>query len=122
MKNAGSVIKFVFVAVFEGKCDVATSPTHKLTRSQTNLIQTGKLNIASCSAGDLVLVVFDFNYKNYTILQASNVLYFLHTDSYEPMGLKHPEPLQTMKLYAMAVVVDKEYCHAKKVNNIYAIL
>lgn len=106
--------------VYEGKCDAATSPTRfreKLTTSQTNLIQAGKISIASCNPGDPVLVVWDNVYQNFIILQESSILHFLNSDCLESLGLKPPTDGSQRKLYSTAEVVDKEYCHARKVCN-----
>lgn len=105
--------------VVEGKCDAATSPTRireKLTTSQTNLIQSGKLSISSCNIGDPVLVVWENTYQNYVILQESSILYFLNSDCLDILGLRPPSDGSHRKLYATAEVTDKEYCHARKVS------
>ncbi|XP_063236188.1 RB1-inducible coiled-coil protein 1 [Bacillus rossius redtenbacheri] len=113
--------------------DVATSPEpaqrsllseqamkEKLTRSQTSLVQQGKISIASCNPGDAVLVMWDDEHCNYTIVQDTSTLYFLHSDYVEGLGLK-PTPDGFGRRYSSGEVIDKEYCHAKKPENRYRV-
>lgn len=103
---------------FIGKVDAATSPKRhrdKLTKSQTTLIKTGKLSIDSCNGGESVLVIWDKEHEKYMILQESAYLFFLHSDCLETLGLKE-SVLGDRKQYCIGEVIDKEYCHAKKVR------
>lgn len=95
--------------------DAATSPVKTRKRSEISSTKTGKLNIDSCKPGDLVLVVWDVQHQNFKILQDTNSLYFLNADSHESLGLKVVEG-QPNKLYCYGEVVEKEYCHARKVS------
>ncbi|XP_008194411.1 RB1-inducible coiled-coil protein 1 isoform X1 [Tribolium castaneum] len=111
------------VAVCEGAAataDAATSPVKTRKRSETSSPKAGKLNIDSCKAGDLVLVVWDIQHQNFKILQESSSLYFLNADCLESLGLKVVDG-QPNKLYCYAEVVEKEYCHARKDEN-YSLL
>jgi RB1-inducible coiled-coil protein 1 len=106
------------VAVCEGAAtsDAATSPLKSRKRSEMSWSRPGKLNIDSCKAGDLVLVVWDMTHQNFKILQESGSLYFLNADCLESLGLKVADG-QPNKLYCYAEVVEKEYCHARKDEN-----
>lgn len=106
------------VAVYEGKVDAATSPKKhrdKLTRSQTSLVKCGKLSIDTCNKGDNVLVVWDKEHQKYMILQESDYLFFLNSDCLEILGLRDQNE-DDRKMYCICEVVEKEYCHAKKVK------
>ncbi|XP_012255239.2 RB1-inducible coiled-coil protein 1 isoform X2 [Athalia rosae] len=105
-------------------CDVATSPEpirhqpsahlrEKLTRSTASLIQQDRISISSCNPGDVVLVLWDSEHRNYIILQESPMLYFLHSDCVNTLDLR-VEPDGSRRLYVIAEVIRKEYCHAKK--------
>ncbi|KAJ9589364.1 hypothetical protein L9F63_017416, partial [Diploptera punctata] len=114
--------------------DAATSPDpihrtlqddhpfrEKLTRSTTSLIQQGKISIVSCNIGDSILVVWDEEHRNYTILQETSTRYFLHSDSLDVLGLRPSSDGSPRRLYSTGEVVDKEYCHAKKSENRYRV-
>lgn len=101
-----------------GKVDATTSPIkhkEKLTTSQSSLVKSGTINIDSCKVDDVVLVVWDQQRENYTIFQQSAYLYFLHTECIEPLGLK-PTGNEPRKMYCIAKVTQKEFCHARKVS------
>ncbi|GLG97015.1 Uncharacterized protein GBIM_03857 [Gryllus bimaculatus] len=116
-----------------GSRDAATSPDpasrnlhedrlrDKLSQSTTTLIQQGKISIMSCNIGDAVLVVWDEEHQNYTILQESSTLYFLHTDCLDSLGLKIQSGDSPRRLYSTGEVIEKEYCHAKKAENRYRV-
>nr|CAD7571113.1 unnamed protein product [Timema californicum] len=74
-----------------------------------------------CNAGDSVLVVWDENHRNYTILQEGNTLYFLHSDCLETMDLKPGCDGMPTRLYSTGEVLNKEYCQAKKSENRYRV-
>nr|CAD7399453.1 unnamed protein product [Timema cristinae] len=74
-----------------------------------------------CNAGDSVLVVWDENHRNYTILQEGNTLYFLHSDCLETMDLKPGCDSMPTRLYSTGEVINKEYCQAKKSENRYRV-
>lgn len=89
----------------------------KLTKSTTNLVQQGKININSCNPGDVVVVIWDSAHRNYILLQDSQTFYFLNSDCIGDLDLKSPgtDGMPT-KMYAIAEVVEKEYCSARKVR------
>lgn len=107
-----SLIKICFLGA--ATADAATSPVKMRKRSEISSPRTGKLNIDSCKPGDLVLVVWDLAHQNFKILQESSCLYFLNAECLDSLGLKIVDG-QPNKLYCYAEVVDKEYCHARKV-------
>ncbi|KAF5307853.1 hypothetical protein FQR65_LT06585 [Abscondita terminalis] len=111
------------VAICEGKVNTATSPIkeiNKLTKSQVSLIKSSKLSIDSCHTGDIVLILWDPLYKNYRIIQESTHLYFLHSDCLESLGL-NIKSKDDRKPYYTGEVIEKDYCHAKKVGNRYNV-
>ncbi|XP_021922149.1 RB1-inducible coiled-coil protein 1 isoform X2 [Zootermopsis nevadensis] len=108
--------------------DAATSPDpsqhrlqEKLTQSTTSLIQQGKISISSCNIGDSVLVVWDEEHRNYTILQETATLYFLHSDCLDTLGLCPGSDGSPRRLYSTGEVTDKEYCYARKSENRYRV-
>ena len=62
------------------------------------------------------MVVWNEEHHNYTILQETNTLYFLHSDCLDVLGLRPSSDGIPRRLYSTGEVVEKEYCHAKKVN------
>ncbi|KAK4880673.1 hypothetical protein RN001_008819 [Aquatica leii] len=111
------------VAICEGKVNAATSPIKpisKLTKSEVSLVKSSKLSIDSCHAGDLVLILWDPSYKNYRIIQESSHLYFLHSDCLETLDL-NIKSREDRKPYYTGEVIEKDYCHAKKVGNRYNV-
>ncbi|KAB0797111.1 hypothetical protein PPYR_08105 [Photinus pyralis] len=111
------------VAVCEGKVNAATSPINlneKLTKSQISFVKSNKLSIDSCQSGDIVLILWDPAYRNFRIIQESSHLFFLHSDCLEMFGL-NIRSTENRKLYYMGEVIEKDYCHAKKVGNRYNV-
>ena len=86
------------------------------TKSTASLVQQGKISITSCSVGDAVLVIWNVEHANYTILQENSTLFFLHSDCLDILGLRPSSDGSPRRLYSTAQVVEKEYCHAKKVR------
>lgn len=81
------------------------------------------VTINSCSKDDIVLIVWNSLHEQYTIVQDSSVLYFLHADSHSPMRLlpKQDNDSTTRTSFCIGKVTDKEYCHAKKDENRYKV-
>ncbi|XP_076271158.1 autophagy-related 17 isoform X2 [Rhynchophorus ferrugineus] len=105
------------VSVCEEKLDASTSPPetampYDLSRSEISPRQR-RLNIDTCRAGDIVLVLWDAKHHNYKILQESKHIYFLHSDSLEVLGLTIVDN-NPNKAHCIGEVIDKEYCHARK--------
>nr|CAD7257996.1 unnamed protein product [Timema shepardi] len=84
-------------------------------------VESQAAKIINCNAGDSVLVVWDENHRNYTILQEGNTLYFLHSDCLETMDLKPGCDGMPTRLYSTGEVINKEYCQAKKSENRYRV-
>lgn len=97
--------------------DIASHFKDKLTRSTTNLIQQARISISSCNPGDVILVLWDPHHRNYILLQESSTLYFLHSDCVDTLDLGVNSDGTPKRMYAVAEVIDKEYCHAKKVRS-----
>jgi len=120
------------IALCDGEAglrDAATSPDparktqmkEKLTKSTTSLIQQGKVSVGSCNIGETVLVVWEEGYHSYMVLQESSTLYFLHPDSLAAMSLFLSSDGTPRRIYSLAEVVEKEYCHARKPGNRYNV-
>ncbi|XP_076271166.1 autophagy-related 17 isoform X7 [Rhynchophorus ferrugineus] len=112
------------VSVCEEKLDASTSPPetampYDLSRSEISPRQR-RLNIDTCRAGDIVLVLWDAKHHNYKILQESKHIYFLHSDSLEVLGLTIVDN-NPNKAHCIGEVIDKEYCHARKNGNRYKV-
>jgi len=88
----------------------------KVTEKVAKMVQQGVVTINSCNPGDIVLVVWDTVHCNYAVYQESATLYFLHSDCVDALNEgMNPNGLRKCVL---AEVVDKEYCHARKVRSI----
>lgn len=82
----------------------------------------GGVTINSCSKDDIVLIAWNATHEQYTIIQDSSILYFLHAESYNDMKLV-TVPASTYPKVCVCIgkVTDKEYCHAKKDENRYKV-
>lgn len=73
----------------------------------------------SCSKGDQVFVVWNEKHWQYLVVQDSSTHYFLHGESYSGLNLKIPNSTESEKLphplFVIGRVLEKEYCHARKV-------
>lgn len=82
----------------------------------------GGVTINSCSKDDVVLIVWNSAHDQYTVVQDSSILYFLHAESYNDMKLVTVAPSSYPRVcYCIGKVTDKEYCHAKKDENRYKV-
>ncbi|KAK2584450.1 hypothetical protein KPH14_006829 [Odynerus spinipes] len=83
------------------------------------LVQQGRITVTTCNPGDVVLVVWDPVHWSYALLQESSTLYFVNSDCVGTLGFTTDG---TPKRYeAMAEVIDKEYCIARKPTNRYRV-
>lgn len=83
---------------------------------------SGGLTINSCSKDDVVLIVWNSAHEQYTVVQDSTVLYFLHAESYHDMKLVTvPSSSFPSTSFCVGKVTEKEYCHAKKDENRYKV-
>lgn len=83
---------------------------------------SGGVTINSCSKDDVVLIVWNSAHEQYTVVQDSSILYFLHAESYNEMKLVTVPPSSCPKVcFCIGKVTDKEYCHAKKDENRYKV-
>jgi RB1-inducible coiled-coil protein 1 len=118
------------VSLYKEKLDLVMSEKHKLEKDlEKEKAKRAKMNnlaqgiaINSCIKDDTVMVVWNSMYEQYTIVQDSSVLYFLHADSYNDLQLS-PVPSNSFPrtCYCIGRVVNKEYCHAKKDENRYKV-
>lgn len=83
---------------------------------------SGGITINSCSKDDVVMIVWNNAHEQYTVIQDSSILYFLHAESYNDMKLVTVPPNTYPRVcYCIGKVTDKEYCHAKKDENRYKV-
>lgn len=83
---------------------------------------SGGVTINSCSKDDVVLIVWNTAHEQYTVVQDSSILYFLHAESYNDMKLTTVPPSTYPRVcFCIGKVTDKEYCHAKKDENRYKV-
>lgn len=79
--------------------------------------------IESCAVGDLVTIVWNPTHEQYTLVQDSQTLYFLHAESYADLGLVTPVGPGTLPaiLHTFGIVTKKDYCRARKDENRYKV-
>ncbi|XP_058061524.1 RB1-inducible coiled-coil protein 1 [Anopheles bellator] len=78
--------------------------------------------LVSCSEGDTVTFVFNPAYTQYTIVQDSKFLFFVHESSYEELNLQPLVPgVIPMVSFGIGTVVYKEFCHARRDDNRYRV-
>lgn len=101
----------------------SSSPSSKLTSSQSQNLLKNSIPLESCATDDVVIVVWNSTHKQYTIVQESKILYFLHGDSYSGLNLAPPAEGCTFPAvnYCIGRMVEKEYCHARKAENRYNV-
>ncbi|XP_053694143.1 RB1-inducible coiled-coil protein 1 isoform X2 [Sabethes cyaneus] len=98
----------------------------KLQLTRDLEIQQNRLSVAvstqTCLKGNTVLVEYNSTYNQYTIVQNSPVLYFLHADSYPAFNMT-PLVVGEVPLIVscIGIVTDKDYCHARKDENRYKV-
>ncbi|KAG5684501.1 hypothetical protein PVAND_013731 [Polypedilum vanderplanki] len=121
------------VSVYKEKLEHVQSEKRKLEkdlekekakRAKLNSLAQGNggVTINSCSKDDIVLVVWNSIHEQYTIVQDSSILYFLHAESYNNLSLSTVPPNTCPRVcYCIGRVLDKEYCHAKKDENRYKV-
>lgn len=121
------------VSLYKEKLEVVQNEKRKLEkdlekerakRAKLSSLAQGNagLTINSCSKDDIVLIVWNSVHEQYTIVQESSILYFLHAESYNDLRLSSVPPNTCPKVcYCIGRVMDKEYCHAKKDENRYKV-
>ncbi|XP_049533094.1 RB1-inducible coiled-coil protein 1 isoform X2 [Anopheles darlingi] len=78
--------------------------------------------LVSCSEGDTVSFVWNPAYTQYTVMQASEFLYFLHESSYAELGLQTLVPGEIPRVtFGIGTVIHKEFCHARRDDNRYRV-
>uniref|UniRef100_A0A336K3N1 RB1-inducible coiled-coil protein 1 n=1 Tax=Culicoides sonorensis TaxID=179676 RepID=A0A336K3N1_CULSO len=94
----------------------------KLAKYQTDC---GKrtATIESCSVGDLVTIVWNPAHEQFTLVQDSQTLYFLHADSYADLGISAPSVPGTLPaiMHTFGIITKKDYCRARKDENRYKV-
>ncbi|XP_023233220.1 RB1-inducible coiled-coil protein 1-like [Centruroides sculpturatus] len=83
-------------------------------------ISTDKVSVLTCEIGDVVLLCFDEKHDNYMVFYLGPVLHFLHTECLETLGFKNVSD-ENRRSWALAEVIEKEYCLAKKPHNRYKV-
>ncbi|XP_026487312.1 RB1-inducible coiled-coil protein 1 isoform X1 [Vanessa tameamea] len=86
-------------------------------------LASGTLSLSSCLPGHTVLVLWDPQHLNYTVLQEASIMYFVHGDCLSALDLSIQVKNESeRRLYAIGTVESKEYCYAKKSGNRYQML
>lgn len=85
----------------------------KVAEKVAKMVEQEIFTVVTCNPGDTVLVVWDTVHCNYAIYQESPTLYFLHSDCVDALNMGMN---QNSRKCVLAEVIDKEYCHAKKVR------
>lgn len=101
------------------RCGCTTCLTHvqkKMQKTATKLTEMGHITVTSCDPGDNVLMFWDPTHGTYTLYQESTTLYFLNTDSSSELDLGSNPDESTKNTQSIVEVVDKQYCHARKVK------
>lgn len=95
----------------------------KLMKFQSDSSGKRSATIESCSVGDLVTIVWNPTHEQYTLVQDSQTLYFLHADCYTDLGLVSPSVAGILPatLHTFGVVTKKDYCRARKDENRYKV-
>ncbi|XP_015174449.1 PREDICTED: RB1-inducible coiled-coil protein 1 isoform X1 [Polistes dominula] len=88
-------------------------------RNIPKLIQQRRITVTSCNPGDTVLVIYDPLHWSYALLQESSTLYFVNSDCLESLGWTVDGLPQVIE--AIAEVINKEYCIARKSTNRYRV-
>ena len=97
----------------------STQLREKFTKSIVSLEQQPRICTSSCNPGDIVLVLWDPPHKNFIIYQDTPTFYFLHSDCVDVMDLRSNSDGIPKRTRIEAEVVEKEYCHAKKVKRVF---
>lgn len=80
------------------------------------------VSVDSCGRGEIVAVVWNHVHEHYIIANVSDILYFLHADSYEGLNLTPPSSDASPRvMLRIGRVLEKDYCHAKKGENRYKV-
>lgn len=97
--------------------DPSTFKYHeKLIKSTTNIFQQLCISLNTCNTGDCVIVLWDTKHSNYIVLQETKTMYFLHSDCTDTLDLRPSRDGLPKQTYVLGQVIDKQYCHAKKVK------
>lgn len=78
------------------------------------------LQVTSVDRGDIVMIVWSEDNNSFSVYNENSNLYFVHSDSYEALGISLVNG-RPQKRYTTAEVVDKEYCQAKKPENRFRV-
>ncbi|OQV20469.1 RB1-inducible coiled-coil protein 1 [Hypsibius exemplaris] len=83
------------------------------------------ITLSSCNVGDLVLFVYNKEFKQYTAyLPFKRSLYLLHSDSHVELSIAVPEhdgALVDVRSWVVGQIVGKEYVITRKVPNRYRL-
>lgn len=88
----------------------------KLIKSTNSLLSQFSISLHTCNPGDCVVVLWDTVHTSYIVLQESRTMYFLHSDCVDLLELKTGPDGLPRQIYVIGEVIDKQYCHAKKVR------
>ncbi|XP_052892880.1 RB1-inducible coiled-coil protein 1 isoform X2 [Anopheles moucheti] len=78
--------------------------------------------LLTCSEGDTVTYVWNPLYAQYTIVQVSDFIYFMHESSYKELAIMPPVKNELPSvLFGFGTVMRKDFCHARKDDNRYGV-
>lgn len=95
-------------------CFHSSQMRKKIEEGIAKMSQLGVVTVTSCNPGDVVLVFWDPIHGNYAVYQESSTLYFLHSDYVDALDVGMNS--NGSRKFVLAEVIDKEYCHARKVR------
>lgn len=95
-------------------CFHSSQMRKKIEEGMAKIAQLGIVTVTSCNPGDVVLVFWDPVHSNYAVYQESATLYFLHSDYVDTLEVRMNS--NGSRKCVLAEVIDKEYCHARKVR------
>lgn len=99
-------------------CEIISHYLQLVTKNPGTYPDIHELGVTftSCDPGDTVLVVWDSPHRHYSVIQDSRTLYILNSECFDTLELWiNPDGTPTSK-HILGEVIDKQYCHAKKVS------
>lgn len=98
-----------------GYCHFLMHLDKKPNGSIAKSLRLGRITATSCNPGDRVLVFWNELHGNYMVYQESLTLYFVNSDCVFTIEMAL-EDSQVYPKTLLVEVIDKEYCHARKVR------
>ncbi|XP_076169221.1 autophagy-related 17 isoform X1 [Ptiloglossa arizonensis] len=93
----------------------------KMKKLAMKLASQDHITMTSCNPGDIVLVFWDPTHGNYMLYQESPTFHFLPSECLAELDLGLNSDGSPKNTQAIAEVIDKEYCHARRSENRYNV-